>query len=37
LDDPATGIKTRHIAFNPTEKEKLGDGLIINYERSINV
>jgi hypothetical protein len=23
LDDPATGIKTRYLSFNATEKEKL--------------
>ncbi len=37
LDDPATGIKTRHLSLNNTEKEKLGEWLMINYERSINI
>ncbi len=37
LDDPATWIKTRLLSINNTEKEKLWDGLIINYERSLNI
>jgi hypothetical protein len=33
LDDPATGIKTRVLSLNNTEKTKVGDVLFIDFQR----
>ena len=37
LDDPATGIKTRVLSLNNTEKTKVGDVLFIDFQRWLNI
>ncbi|HOG15388.1 MAG TPA: hypothetical protein PK674_02265 [Candidatus Absconditabacterales bacterium] len=37
LDDPATGIKTRVLSLNNTEKTKVGDVLFIDFQRGLNI
>jgi hypothetical protein len=37
LDDPATGIKTRLISLNESEKSDIWDGLFLDFQRWLNI
>lgn len=37
LDDPATGIKTRLLSLNTTEKSKIWDVLFVDFQRWLNI